>query len=174
MPMPRKTDPEKFCAYCGKRLTRKIYNNGKLEAHAFLIRRKYCNTSCSGMAHRKDDLTTDGWRARARQTRQDCCEICGSTDVLCAHHINGDVADNSPDNLMTLCSPCHTKWHWQNGKTPKKRQSVCTVCGDPARRLDMCPKHYMRFRKYGNPNLTKKKFKGGVYRLVWDGAEPPP
>ena len=51
------------------------------------------------------------------------------------------------------------------GKKHPKRQTVCKICGEPARKLDMCQKHYQRFKKYGDPLLTKKKI-GSGFELV--------
>jgi hypothetical protein len=166
MPMPRKEDPERFCEQCGAPMERRTIN-GRLEDRGCFLRRKFCCRECFARSLVKETKTKDAWRWRARRMRGDACEICGTVESLCAHHISGDITDNSPENLMTLCSACHTKWHWENGKVPWKRQSVCKICGAPARRLDMCQKHYQRFKKYGNPCLTKKS-DGHSYRLVWD------
>ena len=47
------------------------------------------------------------------------CQICGSPEKLNIHHIDGNgyknkTPHNTIDNLITLCSSCHTKLHhWQ-------------------------------------------------------------
>ncbi len=93
------------------------------------------------------------------------CEMCGATESPGVHHEDGDPANNTPDNRTTLCDSYHTKWHRQHGKKPWKRQSACKICGQPAQKLDMCQKHYQRYRKYGEPLLTKKR-RGSGYELA--------
>jgi len=41
------------------------------------------------------------------------CIVCGDTNVLCEHHINGrDILNsNHPSNLMYPCPSCHAKIH---------------------------------------------------------------
>ena len=164
--MPKKDDPVKFCKHCGNLLVRKRIN-GRLEDRATFIRRNYCDRACMAAAMVKDTPTVAGLRWRAARHRGDLCEICGTGERLQVHHLNGDIADNDSPNLMTLCASCHAKWHWENGKTLPKRQPVCIICGAPARKLGMCQKHYQRYKKYGNPYLTKTRV-GQSWRLAWD------
>jgi len=39
------------------------------------------------------------------------CEICKSAPAIHVHHIDGDMTNNSPSNLMYLCASCHKKIH---------------------------------------------------------------
>lgn len=164
MPRRPKQMPEKHCLYCGAVLERKRYN-GQLEDSGRFLRRKYCNLQCAGAGNRKENPTTDAYRKRVYPLRGSQCEICGTLENLNIHHVDGDVTNEAPSNLMTLCASCHTKLHWKNGKTASKRQSVCKVCGAPARWMDMCGKHYQRFKKYGDPCLTKKQ-RGSSFVLI--------
>lgn len=168
--MPRKLDPVKFCDQCGKQLERKRFN-GRLEDPTVFLNRRYCDLICSGLAHRT--LTDAALSNRARVYRKDQCETCGTTVTLQVHHLDEDRTNNDPSNLMTLCRPCHTKWHWEHGKQPWKPRSACTVCGKPADGLGYCQKHRIRYVKYGNPLLTKKRC-GSRYVLVHesDGIIP--
>ena len=50
------------------------------------------------------------------------CEGCGSTDRLGLHHNDEDRSNNAPDNLRTFCPSCHTKWHWEHGKSHGSKQ----------------------------------------------------
>jgi hypothetical protein len=129
--------------------------NGRLEDRATFLRRRYCDLACSGLAHRKERASKNALHKRAERFKKPACERCGTARNRAVHHIDHNPANNAPGNLMTLCGSCHTRWHWEHGKTRSKRQSVCNVCGEPARKLDMCQKHYQRFRKYGDPLLTK-------------------
>ena len=47
------------------------------------------------------------------------CQLCGSTEKLCPHHIDYNKQNSSEDNLITLCLPCNTqcnfnreRWSW--------------------------------------------------------------
>lgn len=164
MPMPRKADPIKNCAFCGKALHRKQIN-GRLEDRAVFLKRKYCDRTCMAHAFLQQDATLAALRQRAREFRGNQCEACGAQEGLQIHHKDSNPANNQSGNLMTLCGSCHMKWHWTHGKQPWKKQAACKICGMPARRLGMCQKHYQRYRKYGDPCLTKKKH-GSGYELV--------
>ena len=111
-----------------------------------------------------DEVTLAGLRWRSKRYRGKRCHECGGKNMLGVHHIDGNPGNNEQKNLLTLCASCHTSWHWRNGKRMPRRQSVCTVCGHPARKLDMCQKHYQRYRKYGDPSLTKVRI-GSSYVL---------
>lgn len=39
--------------------------------------------------------------------RKDNCEKCGTNKRLQIDHIDGNTSNNNPENLMTLCHPCH-------------------------------------------------------------------
>ena len=164
MPMPKKADPEKLCAYCEKKLQRKRIN-GRLEDRTIFLKRKYCDRICMAQAFIQEGVTKSALHKRAQMFVGEVCEICRETENLGVHHKDSDPTNNVANNLMTLCGSCHTRWHWQHGKRPWKRQSVCRVCGEPARKLDMCQKHYQRYRKYGDPLLTRKR-RGSGYELV--------
>ena len=48
-------------------------------------------------------LKRDGWR----------CQICGSSQTLQIHHKNfrSHSGEDTPENLITLCTYCHTEIH---------------------------------------------------------------
>jgi hypothetical protein len=48
---------------------------------------------------------------QARKHRKGFCDVCGSTDALEAHHIDHDMRNLSPSNVMTLCRACHHRQH---------------------------------------------------------------
>jgi len=37
------------------------------------------------------------------------CQLCGSKEDLCIHHVDYDKKNCSPDNLLTLCRGCNTR-----------------------------------------------------------------
>ena len=36
------------------------------------------------------------------------------------------------------------------------KKPLCVICGRPVRGYGYCNKHYMRYKKYGNPMIVKK------------------
>lgn len=166
MAHPRKQEPLKFCEHCGRQLTRKRYN-GILEDLGVFTCRKYCDQQCAGLAQRKDDPTVDAYRKRVYKHKKDHCQECRATENLQIHHIDGNPKNNRLSNLMTLCGSCHTKWHWNNGKTMPRERLTCKVCGVQPERLHggMCQKHYRRSLLYGDPFLTKRRH-GSQYVIV--------
>jgi hypothetical protein len=166
MAHPRGQEPIKHCANCGKLLRRKRIN-GRLEDLAVFKRRKYCDLTCSGQGRRKEHPGKSALLKRATVYRKSECEACGTTQNLGTHHIDGNQANNAPSNLMTLCGSCHTKWHWEHGKTMPNAGTSCKICGAQSVRLwrGMCQKHYRRYKKYGDPYLSKRKY-GSQYELV--------
>lgn len=106
----RKLDPVKNCETCGKRLERKRFN-GVLEGFGGFKKRKYCSQICMGLGYVKDAPSYDALSKRAQKLRNDSCEVCGGTNRLTAHHINGDRSNNSLANIQTLCNNCHSTHH---------------------------------------------------------------
>lgn len=41
------------------------------------------------------------------------CAVCGTTENLCVHHVNGDHSDNRISNLEVQCMSCHSRLHKQ-------------------------------------------------------------
>jgi len=169
----RKPDPEKTCAYCGKRMQRNRYGE-TLEDMTRFLRRRFCGRVCMARAQEKQKLTLNGMRSRAKRLglKGTFCEKCGATEDLHLHHENENPFDNRPENLRTLCATCHQKLHRARERLVPKQPLACKVCGLPSRRLGMCPKHYQRYRLYGDPCLTKRRTKSG-YELVREEESPP-
>ena len=103
-------------------MSRKRFN-GRLEDFRVFHRRQFCGPKCCGAAHRLENPTLGGLRSRAQmQTRRlPSCEMCGGTHrQMDRHHKDRNPANNAQTNVMTLCAPCHARWHWQNGKREKR------------------------------------------------------
>lgn len=117
MPHPRTQEQPKPCASCGTPMKRKRIN-GRLEDMGAFSRRKFCGRTCysAGKVTPTPSLATLRSRAHREVPLRDSCETCGSRTQLNRHHVNENPADNRPENVQTLCAPCHTRWHWMNGK----------------------------------------------------------
>jgi len=108
MPRSQVQVPKKLCEHCGILLTRKMFN-GRLEDATAFIRRKFCSLTCANS--KRTPLTKHGYSWRARKHLKMCCEACGWTTSLHAHHIDQDISNNHPSNIQTLCKHCHDFWH---------------------------------------------------------------
>ena len=139
----------KKCEYCGKKLVRKRYN-GELEPFSQFKKRKYCDKECMRRAYLKIGINNQTWsnaHTTARKINElilhkNKCEICGSDKNLDIHHKDGNWNNNNLENLMCLCRSCHIK---------TERERVCIICGKKHKGLGYCNKHYIRFKKYGDP-----------------------
>lgn len=137
----------RYCKYCKKPMERKRRSNGVLQSWNEYNRQTYCNRECMKNAFREKPKTGTSWMAIHRQARlllpNGCCEICGSNRNVDVHHKDGNPQNNDLTNLQRLCRSCHIKAH--------KRQKRCSICGARAKGYGYCNKHYIRFKKYGNP-----------------------
>jgi 5-methylcytosine-specific restriction endonuclease McrA len=50
-------------------------------------------------------------RAAARERDGDACVVCGSTEFIAVHHLNGNSNDMRLENLVTLCRRHHHREH---------------------------------------------------------------
>ena len=55
--------------------------------------------------------------------KQPICEVCGYTENLELHHINGDHYDNRIENLQILCPNCHAKTDNYRGRNTTKNST---------------------------------------------------
>ena len=143
----RIVDPIKRCKRCGKQFWRKRYS-GRLEDRTGFLNRKFCSLHCANMRGLWGKSSTAHHRY-SQKFRKKRCESCGTRQHLHVHHINENWTDHRKKNLKTLCIVCHLQG-------PHKRISPpCRVCGKKSRRRRMCQKHFQRWKKYGNPSLTR-------------------
>lgn len=110
MPMPRKPTPERRCANCFEPMERKMIN-GRLEDLGAFMRRVYCGRACMAEAFVKDTSLDGSKRRRVTRSRGTTCESCGATTNLHAHHCDGNLDNDSPENIQTLCGSCHATHH---------------------------------------------------------------
>jgi len=56
------------------------------------------------------------WKLEVIKRSGHKCAECGSTKMLCAHHVHSftDFPEIGfyPENGICLCKPCHWQWHW--------------------------------------------------------------
>jgi Zn finger protein HypA/HybF involved in hydrogenase expression len=99
------------------------------------------------------------------------CEICGITNwngeriTLQLHHIDGNDANNTIENLQVVCPNCHSQTHNFKGKANKKEKPkiYCKVCGKQLRtnaRTGMCNVCYRKIQ-----HKPKKPSKEELYRI---------
>src|SRR5690606_3770283 len=148
----KKETPLRYCETCGKKLERKRLPNGDLEYLIHFNRRKYCDRNCMAKSFKGRKITDDpSWYTAHKWAREikkaEMCEIRGSTKNVEIHHKDENWKNNSLENLQALCRSCHVKTH-----RPKKS---CKICGKPQKGLGYCNKHYIRFKKYGDPLFKK-------------------
>ena len=96
----RRTDEGLFCTLYGCRIT---------------VREKYALKEWKAL--RDEILVRDGGR----------CTICGGTDYLHIHHIDGDRSHDAPENLTTLCDRCHSRIHRQGASPSTHKENPRTA-----------------------------------------------
>lgn len=111
MPMTPLELPDKTCLKCGGQFNRTRFGN-RLEDASRFKSRKYCSKRCASFRENPKYWNSE-IRERARALRKKSCEGCGSKNKLHAHHENGNLYDNTPENIRTLCGTCHRKHHWR-------------------------------------------------------------
>lgn len=72
------------------------------------LRNFHYDKSKKGISILKEDTTN------YQKHNTNVCEICGSTNDVEVHHIDKNHNNNNPENLISLCSSCHTRVHNQS------------------------------------------------------------
>lgn len=115
--------------------------------HPKVLKQQFCSRDCADEAHsfrmvgegnanHKDGISYGKWfvsmRPLIRERDEERCVACRRTpeptrfmrggkqverSTLSIHHINEDIRDNTPGNLITLCTTCHARHH-QSEPTP--------------------------------------------------------
>lgn len=142
----------RYCAFCGKPMERKRYSNGELMSWVHYNKQKYCGKECMSAAFKEKPKKGTSWMTVHYHARNllptGSCEICGSDRNVDVHHIDGNPRNNDLSNLQRLCRSCHIKAH--------RPQQTCSICGQKVKGYGYCNKHYIRFKKFGDPLMGEK------------------
>lgn len=166
-PDPNKTakeTPERYCAYCGKKMERR-YINGQPECLSTFKRRKYCNRECMQKAFVKTNGDRQLFGAAHHSARmimylingkERVCELCGSNKHVDVHHKDRNPNNNDESNLMLVCRSCHNKIH--------NHKNMCKLCGKPVKGHGYCGMHYIRWKKFGDPLMCNGRQVDALFR----------
>jgi 5-methylcytosine-specific restriction endonuclease McrA len=80
-----------------------------------------------------DETRFGGNRQKALERDGYKCVLCGATENLAVHHKDESGQTDNPnhelDNLVTVCSSCHTKQHNPRLNTTPHVINTCLICG---------------------------------------------
>lgn len=102
--------PSGICSVCDIR--KHLTGLGNVKEHSRHGVR--CAGSLSPPRLIRERRLVDNWARTRREViaRDGSCRKCGLTDILHVHHIKERCqgGQDIPDNLVTLCEPCHLEW----------------------------------------------------------------
>lgn len=86
--------------------------------------RKFCSMACYAKRAAKKTEYTGNWsmqKHRVKKRDNGVCALCGqSKQRVAVHHIDHNATNNSLTNLVTLCEPCHGRYHRQTVEPVQK------------------------------------------------------
>lgn len=124
------TKPRPVCCDCTAPLSDR---KGALRCKSCAAKNSVWNRkqALEALSNQTASETTVRGRSLALAQKKHVCETCGTTDredlvllglaknvvprPLHLHHKDKDPFNAAPDNLMTLCEPCHKEWHVRHG-----------------------------------------------------------
>lgn len=71
----------------------------------------YCSSTCHRIAKKRTLTLIQSIKPLIAERDLGRCTMCMTQLSLVMHHIDEDRKNNTPENLITLCSPCHTTHH---------------------------------------------------------------
>jgi len=151
-------------------MMRKVFGL-RLEDLSVFNQRLFCDRRCmaSWQMGRIKVESPKAYRRQAAKHVGKNCRDCGTARNLNVHPADGNPMNNAPDNLTPVCFVCHMKEHGRLRRETAKPKPPCRFCSVTSVKAGMCPRHYQRFKKHGNPFLTKRK-RGAVYVVEADFA----
>lgn len=109
-----------ICQHCGKPFQRPA---AFVNPNMYLG--KYCSAECMGLSRRLPDSIrsdydhqfTESLKEQIRNRDGRKCQVCGRAESqlsrsLDVHHIDYDKTNCHPDNLISLCGPCHSRTNY--------------------------------------------------------------
>lgn len=109
----RRTGREVTCDYCGKKIYRKGYRLNKSKHKIY-----FCSKKCQDLSQSDYSDGSNCYGQELNKPRSICqahyptiqCSHCGYDErsaLVEVHHIDSNRKNNSPENLIWLCSMCH-------------------------------------------------------------------
>ena len=112
----RRTREKLTCYTCGVEFERQVSKLKNSKSG-----RRYCSRKCQTAAYRENppNYTNGKWAGQFEYrdlfTEEEfVCARCGYSEFSCGvdiHHIDENRKNNSRDNLIPLCTPCHRGLH---------------------------------------------------------------
>lgn len=157
------------CRSCGEALARKRFGK-RLEDLGAFSRRVFCDRACMAlwMEGRIKVPNEKNSRRQSAKLASSSCRSCGrraAASRMYVHHLDGNAMNNSGRNLRTLCGSCHRRSHSPNFTENGKARRPCLHCDKPSMKRRLCFTHLTRFKKHGDPLVSKRKV-GSEWRLM--------
>ena len=103
-----------------------------------------------------------GLKEAARKFPLISCDVCGGTETLQRHHMDGDRTNNDETNVEILCQTCHKDAHVANGTWGRPRHledKACPICKRifrPRRSITKTCGDKRCLREVGRANANKR------------------
>lgn len=161
----------KTCRKCKKELVpNRVGSRSQLEGPSIFNRRVYCDRACMAawMEGQIKILNPRNSRKQSTKKKSDSCSTCGGKRRLAVHHKDENPLNNDLTNLVTVCQSCHMKGHWIGWRKTIWPFRKCLHCSERVKSNWMCQKHFQRWKKYGDPFLSKSRVYGhpNAYQIV--------